>query len=61
MIFRIYWTKAGGHIHMRFFAGKQEGALGKCGDLCMRSYEFDEFRARAEKAEMLIDFREEQA
>jgi hypothetical protein len=43
MIFRIYHETLGGHVHMRVFAGKSEGALGKCGDLCMRVEEFEEF------------------
>lgn len=46
MIFRIYHDKRGGHVHMRLFAGKKEGALGKCGDLCMREDEFVEFVKR---------------
>lgn len=32
MIFRIYHETLGGHVHMRIFAGKRDGALGKCGD-----------------------------
>ena len=44
MLFRIYYETAGGHTHMRIFAGKSEGALGKCGDLCMRNEEFEIFR-----------------
>lgn len=44
MIFRIYHETAGGHVHMRVFAGPREGALGKCGDLCMRVDEFEVFR-----------------
>lgn len=44
MIFRIYHEKRGGHVHMAVFAGKTSGALGKCGDLCMREEEFVEFR-----------------
>jgi hypothetical protein len=51
MIFRIYHKTLGGHVHMRVFAGKQEGALGKCGDLTMRAEEFDVF-----KHSSLIDF-----
>ena len=54
MIFRIYHETAGGHVHMRVFAGKRDGALGKCGDLCMRVEEFEEFRNCS-----LIDFRPE--
>lgn len=44
MIFRIYHTRRGGHIHMRFFAGEKEGQLGKCGDLVMQLHEFEVFR-----------------
>jgi hypothetical protein len=44
MIFRIYHDKRGGHVHMRFFSGRHDGAMGKCGDLCMRADEFDVFR-----------------
>ena len=43
MIFRIYHKKLGGHVHMRVFSGKTDGALGKCGDLTMREEEFAEF------------------
>ena len=46
MIFRIYHKKLGGHVHMRVFSGKTDGALGKCGDLTMREEEFAEFFAR---------------
>jgi hypothetical protein len=56
MIFRMYYQQRGGHTHMRLFAGKQDGALGKCGDLTMRNYEFDEFR---ELHEHTIEFRPE--
>ena len=40
MIFRVYHETKGGHVHIRLFAGKRDGALGKCGDLCMRVEEF---------------------
>lgn len=40
MIFRIYHETKGGHVHCRFFAGKHEGALGKCGEFTMRIEEF---------------------
>jgi len=56
MIFRIYHETLGGHVHMRLFAGKQEGGLGKCGDLTMRIDEFEAFRNCS-----LIDFRPEPA
>ena len=57
MIFRIYYEAAGGHVHMRVFAGKRDGALGKCGDLCMRIEEFDDFRALTQHSQ--IEFRAE--
>lgn len=44
MIFRCYHETLGGHVHLRLFAGKQDGALGKCGDLTMRVDEFECFR-----------------
>lgn len=44
MIFKIYHKTLGGHVHCRLFAGKKEGALGKCGDFCMRAEEFDQFK-----------------
>lgn len=43
MIFRVRYRLAGGHVHCRLFAGRQEGALGKCGDLTMRDEEFRRF------------------
>lgn len=45
MIFRIYHETLGGHVHMRLFAGKRNGALGKCGDLTMRVEEFTAFQS----------------
>lgn len=55
MIFRIYYEKRGGHVHCRLFAGEQEGALGKCGDLCMRVEEFSNFM----RLRRLVEFRPE--
>ena len=55
MIFRIYHETLGGHVHMRVFAGKRDGALGKCGDLCMRTEEFEDFRTLTRHAQ--IEFR----
>lgn len=55
MIFRIYYETAGDHTHMRMFAGKRDGALGKCGDLCMRNEEFEDFRLLTQHAQ--IEFR----
>jgi hypothetical protein len=45
MIFRAYFERVGGHTHIRLFAGSHEGALGKCGNLCMRNAEFEIFKA----------------
>ena len=50
MIFCIYYETLGGktlggHVRMQVFAGKAEGALGKCGDLVMRVEEFERFRS----------------
>ena len=42
MIFRLYFQQKGNHVHCRLFAGKAEGALGKCGDLTFRVEEFNE-------------------
>lgn len=58
MIFRIYHETLGGHVHMRVFAGKSEGALGKCGDLTMRVEEFEVFRNFRGPA-FAVDFRPE--
>ena len=44
MIFRVYHETK---VHIRLFAGKRDGALGKCGDLCMRVEEFEVFRESA--------------
>ena len=41
MKFRLYHETKGGHVHCKLFAGSHDGALGKCGDLCMRTEEFD--------------------
>lgn len=54
-MFRIYYEVAGGHVHCRVFAGKNPGALGKCGDLTMRKDEFDAFMESAK----FVQFREE--
>lgn len=55
IMFRIYYEVAGGHVHCRFFAGKNPGSLGKCGDFTMRKDEFDVFMEAAK----FIQFREE--
>lgn len=65
MIFRIYHKTVGGHVHMRFFSGRNDGALGKCGDLVMRTEEFISFRNKSDdirdlgRSSGFIDFREE--
>jgi len=56
MIFRIYHVTQGGHTHCRFFAGKAEGTLGKCGDLTFKNEEFEEFKNKHQNS---IDFRPE--
>ena len=43
MIFRLYHETRGGHVHCRRFAGKHDGALGKCGNLTMKVDEFEAF------------------
>lgn len=49
VLYRFYYHKAGGHVHVRVFAGKGTFSLGKCGDLCFRDYEWDHFRAGIER------------
>jgi hypothetical protein len=58
MIFRIYHETAGGHVHCRVFAGRHDGALGKCGDLCMRVEEFEVFKSGATFVQFLEEVRE---
>ena len=55
MIFRLYHHTKGGHVHCRLFAGPHDGALGKCGDLCMRTNEFALFKDAA----TFMQFRED--
>ena len=54
MIFRVRHETKGAHVRCEMFAGKHDGALGKCGDFVMRAEEFDHFawllRVRAEFA-----------
>jgi hypothetical protein len=54
MIFRIRYAAAGGHVHCRLFAGRHEGALGKCGDLVLTIQQFELFRGKP-----FIEFTEE--
>ena len=42
-MWRLKYIKLGGHVHCTLFAGPQEGALGKCGDITFRECEFTEF------------------
>ncbi len=56
MVFRLYWRHLGGHVHCRLFAGPQEGALGKCGDLVFREDEFELFK----QSSSFIQFRREE-
>jgi hypothetical protein len=58
MIFRIYHETAGGHVHCQVFAGRHDGALGKCGDLCMRVEEFEIFKPAATFIQFLEKGRE---
>lgn len=55
MIFRLYHRTAGGYVHCSLFAGKADGALGKCGDLTMRTDEFEIFK----NAASFMQFRED--
>lgn len=55
MIFRLYHTMKGGHVHCRLFAGIRDGALGNCGSLTMRAEEFAMFQRSAG----FIQFRDE--
>lgn len=57
MIWRCYYKRLGQHVHCRLFCGSQEGALGKCGDLCMTVDEFEDFTRLRQVIPM--DFRPE--
>lgn len=59
MIFRVYHQTLGGHVHMKFYAGVHEGALGKCGNLTMRIEEFAIFKS-ATKFIQFVDARPSQ-
>lgn len=44
--FRFRYEVAGGHTHVRVFAGDSvsvSATLGKCGDLCFRNEEWEQF------------------
>jgi hypothetical protein len=59
MIFRIYHEAKGAHVHCRFFSGRHEGALGKCGDFVMRTAEFESFRQLQDATGGLLEFQPE--
>ena len=46
MIFRLYHTTKGHHIHCRLFAGDTDGALAKCGDVVFTFEQFEVFVRR---------------
>lgn len=48
MIFKFKHEKGGDHVHIAIFAGKTDGSLGKAGDICLRSEEWEEFRSLIE-------------
>lgn len=43
-LFRLKYEVLGGHTHVRVFAGKGSLSLGKCGDLCFRNEEWEDFK-----------------
>lgn len=43
MIFKYYYQVAGGHVHVKMFAGRREEALGKAGEFVLRKEEWDAF------------------
>lgn len=45
MLFKFIYSVEGGHTHVRVFAGKGTGNLGKCGDLVFRNEEWVFFKA----------------
>lgn len=50
MIFKFRHERGGDHIHISIFAGKTDGSLGKAGDICLRSEEWEAFRSIIEAA-----------
>lgn len=42
-MFRLRWKEAGGHTHVRVFAGKGTISLGHCGNLVFRNEEWADF------------------
>lgn len=49
-LFRFRYEVLGGHTHVRLFAGKGAGSLGKCGGLIFRNEEWTAFRKEVERA-----------
>jgi hypothetical protein len=39
-LFRLRYEELGGHTHVRVFAGNNEAALGKCGNLVFQNHEW---------------------
>jgi hypothetical protein len=64
MIFRFYYKQAGGHTHMKMWAGERPGSLGLAGDLTMRNEEFREFErmftAGILPSKYIVEFHEQQ-
>lgn len=44
--FLFRWRLLGGHVHVRVFAGTEDGTLGKAGDLVFYAAEWAAFRDR---------------
>jgi hypothetical protein len=49
MLFRFRYHEAGGHTHVRMFAGPTSRGLGLCGTLVFRNDEFAAYRAAVER------------
>ena len=43
-LFRFRYQLAGGHVHVRFFAGKGTLSLGLAGTFCLRAEEWEDFK-----------------
>ena len=44
-LFRFRYLLAGGHVHVRFFAGKGTLSLGLAGTFCLRAEEWEDFKS----------------
>lgn len=55
MVFKVVYKVAGGHTHMRVWAGSRAGSLGLAGELVMLNEEFYNFRKIMEAAHALLD------